>query len=65
MLTKSVLAAACVATAAAALFIAAADAAGDLVKFPADYMSGVHYGTVRRGNIREELFYGCGDDRPW
>lgn len=57
MIAKSVLAAACAATAAAALFIAAADAAGgDRVKFPANYMSGVHYGTVKRGTIREELY---------
>jgi hypothetical protein len=56
MLEKTVMAAACAATAAAALFIAAADAAGDVVKFPADYMSDVHYGTVHRGNIREELY---------
>lgn len=59
MTAKSVLAAACTATAAAALCIASADAAGDLVKFPADYMKGVHYGTVHRDNIREELCTGA------
>ena len=31
--------------------------AGDeLVKFPETYAEGVHYATVTRGNIREELF---------
>lgn len=28
----------------------------DLVQFPTDYARGVHYTTVHRGNIREELF---------
>src|SRR4051812_45222133 len=54
MLAKS--AAACAATVVAALLIAGADAADDRVTFPAGYMNGVHYGTVRRGNIREELY---------
>lgn len=42
----------------AALVIAAgrAHAGGNQVKFPASYASGVHYATVNRGNIREELF---------
>jgi hypothetical protein len=31
-------------------------AGGELVKFPEDYALGVHYATVNRGNIREELF---------
>ena len=31
-------------------------AGGDLVHFPEDYRRGVHYATVNRGNIREELF---------
>ena len=28
----------------------------ELVKFPDDYAQGIHYATVTRGNIREELF---------
>ena len=59
MIARSVLAAACAATATAALFIAAANPAGDLVKFPADYINDVHCGTVHRGNIREELHTGA------
>lgn len=31
-------------------------AGGELVKFPENYAEGVHYATVNRGNIREELF---------
>lgn len=31
-------------------------AEGDSVEFPQNYADGVHYGTVERGNIREELF---------
>jgi hypothetical protein len=31
-------------------------AAGDLVVFPETYRQAVHYGTVKRGNITEELF---------
>jgi hypothetical protein len=31
-------------------------AAGDLVVFPETYKQGVHYGTVKRGNVTEELF---------
>ena len=31
-------------------------ASGDLVRFPDNFESGVHYATVERGNIREELF---------
>src|SRR5215213_9672126 len=31
-------------------------AGSELVKFPENYESGVHYATVNRGNIREELF---------
>lgn len=30
--------------------------AADLVRFPSDYKAGVHYATVERGNIREELY---------
>jgi hypothetical protein len=33
-----------------------ARAANDLVQFPESYDGGVHYATVNRGNIREELF---------
>ncbi len=33
-----------------------AQADNELVKFPENYASGVHYGTANRGNIREELF---------
>jgi hypothetical protein len=33
-----------------------ASAGGELVKFPEDFAEGVHYATVNRGNIREELF---------
>lgn len=29
---------------------------GEMVRFPADYDKGVHYATVNRGAIREELF---------
>jgi hypothetical protein len=31
-------------------------AAGDLVKFPQQFESGVKYATVERGNIKEDLF---------
>jgi hypothetical protein len=31
-------------------------AGGDQVKFPESYANGVHYATVNRGNILEELF---------
>lgn len=31
-------------------------AGSDLVAFPSNYAEGVHYATVHRGNIREELF---------
>lgn len=31
-------------------------AAGDVVVFPEGYRQGIHYGTVKRGNITEELF---------
>ena len=31
-------------------------AAGDLVRFPDRFESGVRYATVERGNIREEIF---------
>lgn len=33
-----------------------ARAGGELVVFPNDYAKGIHYATVNRGNIREELF---------
>jgi hypothetical protein len=31
-------------------------AGGELVKFPENFAEGVHYATVPRGNIRQELF---------
>ena len=31
-------------------------ASGEFVKFPENYAKGVHYATVQRGNITEELF---------
>ena len=31
-------------------------AGGELVSFPDNYAEGVHYATVKRGNITEELF---------
>jgi hypothetical protein len=31
-------------------------AASDLVAFPENFAAGVHYATVNRGNIREEIF---------
>jgi hypothetical protein len=33
-----------------------AKAGRERVKFPEDYAKGVHYATVKRGNIREEIF---------
>ena len=33
-----------------------AGADGDMVQFPGEYAGGVHYATVNRGNVREELF---------
>jgi hypothetical protein len=33
-----------------------AHADGEKVRFPAEYAKGLHYATVNRGNIREELF---------
>lgn len=33
-----------------------ARAAGDLVVFPDDFADGVRYATVKRGNVREEIF---------
>ena len=33
-----------------------AGTAGDLVSFPESYAQGVHYATINRGNISEELF---------
>lgn len=46
-----------VATVAGVVFFATQIAASpDLVKFPQSYSGGVHYATVHRGNIREELF---------
>jgi Cytochrome P460 len=31
-------------------------AGGELVRFPDNFADGVHYATVERGNIREEIF---------
>ena len=31
-------------------------AGGELVKFPENFSEGVHYATVNRGNIREDIF---------
>ena len=39
-----------------AVFAWRALASGDLVAFPEKYAQGVHYATVKRGNITEELF---------
>lgn len=33
-----------------------AHARSDLVKFPSDYLQGVRYATIERGNLREEIF---------
>jgi hypothetical protein len=33
-----------------------AQASGELVKFPEKYADGVHYATVERGNVKEEIF---------
>ena len=41
---------------AAGSFVVDALAGDDLVRFPGNYAEGVHYATVKRGNIREELF---------
>ena len=45
------------AVASAVVFVAAGvQADGDKVVFPENYAEGVHYTTVHRGGIREELF---------
>jgi hypothetical protein len=41
---------------AAMSIVADALAGGELVKFPEDFAEGIHYATVNRGNIREEIF---------
>jgi hypothetical protein len=46
----------CAAAVAAAAVAAPADAGRELVKFPDRYADGVHYATVNRGGIREEIF---------
>lgn len=33
-----------------------ASAEGDLLRFPERFQEGIHYGTVERGDIREELY---------
>ena len=50
-------------TGAASLMLAAcatlawqAKAGGELVKFPENFSEGVHYATVERGSIKEEIF---------
>src|SRR5688572_30208526 len=39
-----------------AVFACRALASGDLVAFPERYAEGVHYATVQRGNITEEVY---------
>ena len=39
-----------------AVFARRALASGDLMAFPEKYAQGVHYATVKRGNITEELY---------
>lgn len=46
----------CILTAVLVVAIGQAFAGGDKVKFPENHADGVHYATVNRGNIREELF---------
>lgn len=46
----------CILAAALVVAVGQAHAGGERVKFPASYANGVHYATVNRGNIREELF---------
>jgi hypothetical protein len=41
---------------AAAIGAWQAKASRELVQFPEKYASGVHYATVTRGNVREEIF---------
>jgi hypothetical protein len=52
--TKALLAT--LAVAVAATLDWQAKAGGELVKFPENFAQGVHYATVPRGNIRQELF---------
>lgn len=40
----------------AATVASQARAADDVVQFPKEFEAGVHYGTVNRGGIREELY---------
>jgi hypothetical protein len=44
------------ALAVAATLAGQARAGGELVKFPENYAEGMHYATVDRGNITEEMF---------
>jgi hypothetical protein len=54
--TKARVTAAALAFAAAGAIAWQAHAGRELVKFPDNYADGVHYTTVTRGNIREEIF---------
>lgn len=45
-----------VSASAVVLLMPQAVALGETVKFPDNFESGVHYATVERGNIREEIF---------
>ncbi|WP_429459572.1 cytochrome P460 family protein [Paraburkholderia sp. JPY465] len=51
---RTIMSAALVTTAAAATFALAQG--NDRVAFPANYKDGIHYTTVERGNIREEIY---------
>lgn len=55
MKMRAIIPAALVATAAVAATFAWAQG-NDRVAFPENYKSGVHYATVERGNIREEIY---------
>lgn len=55
MKMRTIMSAALVATAAAGATFAWAQG-NDRVAFPANYKDGVHYTTVERGNIREEIY---------
>ncbi|MGF6975552.1 hypothetical protein QFZ94_004002 [Paraburkholderia sp. JPY465] len=54
MKMRAIMSAALVTTAAAATFALAQG--NDRVAFPANYKDGIHYTTVERGNIREEIY---------
>jgi hypothetical protein len=48
--------AALIALIVAAICVAFNARAGELVQFPTEFAAGVHYATVNRGNIRQDLF---------